>query len=106
MSDTKAVLLQIVGGLAIATLVLVSVAFGAEKDIPPDQKPNARWEALLDSIIVEVHEQFLLEHKAELDSLKRKEAIRYIKKRLLKAASAKSRARMVLYVEKKRSGDD
>lgn len=58
-----------------------------------DQKLNARWTALLDSIMVEVHEQFLVEYKAELDSLKRKETIRYIKKRLLKDISAESRAR-------------
>lgn len=87
MSETKAVLLQIIGGLAVAALVLVSVAFGAEKVAFPadvefdlaieraakrvDQKQNARWMALLDSIMVEVHEQFLLEYKAEIDSLSR-----------------------------------
>ena len=34
-----------------------------------DQKLKARWMALLDSIMVEVHEQFVVEYKAEIDSL-------------------------------------
>lgn len=104
MSTTKMILVQAIGGLAIAILVLFAVAFGADKISLPadakldlaieraarrtDQKLNARWMALLDSIIVEIHGQFLLERKAEIDLLKRRE-----KKRLLKAISAESRVR-------------
>ncbi len=111
---------RIMKKIIVLILLTLSTVFAADKKVflteaeidsvieraarRTDQKLNDRWTALLDSIMVEIHEQFLVEYKAELDSLKCEEAIwiklrsailqepsQLIKKRLLKAISAKSR---------------